>query len=304
MTLIALNVIAYFFWQKGGLSFGDPSNPAYFDNLVRYATIPYEITHPGEQCVPATSDAYTCSTAYGAQYDLPSTYVTVFTAMFMHGGLLHLGGNMLFLWIFGNNVEDSMGPVKFVIFYLLGGLAATGGQLLVGPDSTVPNIGASGAIAAVLGGYILLFPKARVVTIIFIVFFFTILELPALVDPRVLVHPAGAVRLLRPRERGGAGRRRRVLRPHRRLRVRAARDQAVRGRAQAAAAGGGRPGGPLAMRTLVVGAALAFTALLAFLTLFVIFNTGPDVLSVLSLLVLALFFFGIFGALGSGPRDR
>ena len=101
--------------------------------------------------------------------------------MFMHGGLLHLGGNMLFLWIFGNNVEDSMGPVKFVIFYLLGGLAATAGQLLVGPDATVPNLGASGAIAGVLGGYLILFPRARVVTVIFIVFFFTIVELPALV---------------------------------------------------------------------------------------------------------------------------
>ena len=88
---------------------------------------------------------------------------------------------MLFLWIFGNNVEDSMGPVKFVVFYLLAGLAATAGQLLVGPDAKVPNLGASGAIAGVLGGYILLFPKARVVTVIFIVFFFTILELPALV---------------------------------------------------------------------------------------------------------------------------
>ena len=109
------------------------------------------------------------------------TWLTVFTAMFMHGGLLHLGGNMLFLWIFGNNVEDSMGPVKFVIFYLLAGIAATAGQILIDPDSQVPNIGASGAIAGVLGGYLLLFPKARVVTIIFIVFFFTIIELPALV---------------------------------------------------------------------------------------------------------------------------
>jgi membrane associated rhomboid family serine protease len=87
---------------------------------------------------------------------------------------------MLFLWIFGNNVEDSMGRVKFVIFYLLGGLAALAGQILVGPSSDIPTLGASGAIAAVLGGYILLFPKARVVTVIFIVFFFTILELPAL----------------------------------------------------------------------------------------------------------------------------
>ncbi len=100
--------------------------------------------------------------------------------MFMHGGLLHLGGNMLFLWIFGNNVEDSMGPVKFVIFYVLGGLAALALQVLTGPNSQIPTLGASGAIAGVLGGYILLFPRAKVVTVIFIVFFFTILELPAL----------------------------------------------------------------------------------------------------------------------------
>jgi membrane associated rhomboid family serine protease len=88
---------------------------------------------------------------------------------------------MLFLWIFGNNVEDSMGRVKFVIFYLLGGIAALLGQIIVGPSSTIPTLGASGAIAAVLGAYIILFPKARVVTVIFIVFFFTILELPALI---------------------------------------------------------------------------------------------------------------------------
>jgi len=87
---------------------------------------------------------------------------------------------MLFLWIFGNNVEDSMGPIRYLAFYLLAGLAATGLQVLVDPNSAVPDIGASGAIAGVLGGYILLFPRARVVTVIFIVFFFTILELPAL----------------------------------------------------------------------------------------------------------------------------
>ena len=100
--------------------------------------------------------------------------------MFMHGGLLHLGGNMLFLWIFGNNVEDAMGPVKFVVFYVLGGVAAIALQIVIGPNSQVPTLGASGAIAGVLGGYLLLFPKAKVVTVIFIVFFFTILELPAL----------------------------------------------------------------------------------------------------------------------------
>jgi membrane associated rhomboid family serine protease len=98
----------------------------------------------------------------------------------MHGSILHLAGNMLFLWIFGNNVEDAMGHVRFAAFYLLGGLAALALQTLVDPNSVVPTIGASGAIAAVLGGYILLYPKARVVTVIFIIFFFTIIELPAL----------------------------------------------------------------------------------------------------------------------------
>ena len=113
VALIALNVIAYFFWQKGGLTFGDPSNPDYFDNLVRYATIPYEILHPGEQCAPVASEAFSCSPSFGERFDLPPAYVTVFTSMFMHGGLLHLAGNMLFLWIFGNNVEDSMGCLLY-----------------------------------------------------------------------------------------------------------------------------------------------------------------------------------------------
>jgi membrane associated rhomboid family serine protease len=87
---------------------------------------------------------------------------------------------MLFLWIFGNNVEDSMGPVRFIVFYLLGGLAALLLQTAVGPNAAIPTVGASGAIAAVLGGYILLYPRARVITVIFIIFFFTILELPAM----------------------------------------------------------------------------------------------------------------------------
>jgi membrane associated rhomboid family serine protease len=182
VALIALNVIAYFFWQQGGLTFGDPSNAHYFSNLIDYAQFPYEITHPGDHC-EAVGQAIACEGMPGVQGTAepqPATWLTLFTSMFMHGGLLHLGGNMLFLWIFGNNVEDSMGPVKFVVFYLLGGLAATAGQVLVGPNSAVPNVGASGAIAGVLGGYILLFPRARVITVIFIVFFFTILELPAM----------------------------------------------------------------------------------------------------------------------------
>ena len=88
--------------------------------------------------------------------------VTIFSAMFMHGGWLHLFGNMLFLWIFGDNVEDRFGHFKFLIFYLLAGIAATFSQYALSPESGIPNVGASGAIAGVLGAYILMFPQARV----------------------------------------------------------------------------------------------------------------------------------------------
>jgi len=88
--------------------------------------------------------------------------ITIFTAMFMHGGWLHLLGNMLFLWIFGDNVEDRLGHVKFLLFYLLAGIAATLAQFALAPHSTVPNVGASGAIAGVLGAYILMYPQSRV----------------------------------------------------------------------------------------------------------------------------------------------
>jgi membrane associated rhomboid family serine protease len=87
---------------------------------------------------------------------------TVFSAMFMHGGWLHLGGNMLYLWIFGDNVEDRFGHVKYLLFYLLAGIAATFAQYFMLPESNVPNVGASGAIAGVLGAYILMFPRARI----------------------------------------------------------------------------------------------------------------------------------------------
>ena len=179
IALIVANVLMYFLFQHGTISLGDPSSPAYLSNLIQNATIPYELTHPGQHCVIQGS-SLACGDVPNPSGYAP-TWATVFLAMFMHGGLLHLGGNMLFLWIFGNNVEDSMGPVRYIVFYLLAGLAATALQVAVGPSSTVPNIGASGAIAGVLGGYLLLFPRARVVTVVFIVFFFTIVELPAMI---------------------------------------------------------------------------------------------------------------------------
>lgn len=107
-------------------------------------------------------------------------YLTVLTSMFLHGGFVHIFGNMLYLWIFGNNVEDTLGHFQFLIFYLLAGLGGTIGHLLVSSASTVPTLGASGAIAGVLGAYILLFPGAYVVTAIPIFYFIRIVRLPAL----------------------------------------------------------------------------------------------------------------------------
>src|SRR6185503_19184701 len=127
-ALIALNVLFFFVEMSGGEPF-----------IERWAFVPRRfLANPAG--------------------DFP----TLFTSMFMHAGWLHLGGNMLYLWIFGDNVEDRFGHVKFIIFYLLCGLAATFAQLTFSAGSGVPNLGASGAIAGVLGAYILLFPQGRV----------------------------------------------------------------------------------------------------------------------------------------------
>ena len=106
---------------------------------------------------------------------------TVLTSMFMHGGLLHLGGNMLYLWIFGNNIEDALGHGRFAVFYILGGVIATYAHALSAAGSTVPVVGASGAVSAVLGAYLLLYPHAKVHTLIFLGFFVTTIRLPALI---------------------------------------------------------------------------------------------------------------------------
>ncbi|MDA8587221.1 rhomboid family intramembrane serine protease [Rhodobacteraceae bacterium] len=106
----------------------------------------------------------------------PETYIT---SMFLHGGLMHLGGNMLFLWVFGDNVEDQMGHVGFLGFYLLGGIAAAAAQNVSDPTSIVPMVGASGAVAGVMGGYLLMFPKARVDVLLFLFVFVRIFPIPA-----------------------------------------------------------------------------------------------------------------------------
>ena len=184
VALIVINVVVYLLSiRNGGNVLNGPSSPTVLHN----AAIPYDFSHPGDYCTQRTAvDALGLAEAHtvcrhGAFPGQLTTWQTAFAAMFMHGGLLHIGGNMVFLAIFGPNVEDAMGRARFVIFYLLGGLVALAAQILVEPSSTVPTLGASGAIAAVLGGYIVLYPRARILSLVFIVFFVTIIEVPAVV---------------------------------------------------------------------------------------------------------------------------
>jgi rhomboid family protein len=183
VALVLVNVIAYLLSiRHGGSLINGPGEAT----ELHYSAIPYDFTHGGQYCTvvggietePGNVVAqFQCK--HGAYPGQVSTWLSAFTAMFLHGNILHIAGNMLFLAIFGPNVEDSMGPVRYVAFYLVGGLVALGAQILVDPSSTAPTLGASGAIAAVLGGYILLYPRARILSLVFIFFFVTIVEVPA-----------------------------------------------------------------------------------------------------------------------------
>lgn len=156
IALIAVNVLVFIYELILG--------PQLEGFVQSWAIIPYEITH-GVDLPPAS---------------IQPIYLTLITAMFLHGGIVHIAGNMLFLWIFGNNIEDAMGSLRFIVFYLLCGLVAAFAQIAVGPNSDIPNIGASGAIAGVLGAYLLLFPRAEVQTLVFLGFFVRLVRLPAL----------------------------------------------------------------------------------------------------------------------------
>ena len=179
--LIVANVVVFLLEIRAGGSFW--SGPT-ANGTVRWGLIPYEVTHWGKHCdLDQVTQQVVCQGqpgVVGRPSSQPATIVTIFTSMFVHGGILHLGGNMLFLWVFGNNVEDSMGRIRFVIFYFLGGIAASALQIAVNAISAVPSIGASGAIAAVLGGYLVVYPRARVLTLVFLFIFFTFIEIPAL----------------------------------------------------------------------------------------------------------------------------
>lgn len=158
-TLIALNIIVFVLEQVYGECF-----------QAAFSTIPYAITHG--VALPIQ----------GCPYGEPSpVYITLLTSMFLHANLLHIGGNMLFLYIFGDNVEDRLGHFWYLLIYLFCGLVASAAQILVDPNSQLLNLGASGAIAGVLGAYLVFFPGARVRSVVFAGTYFTITQISAFV---------------------------------------------------------------------------------------------------------------------------
>jgi membrane associated rhomboid family serine protease len=166
--IILLNVLAWLFVQGAG------SGEALARSVCELGLIPGELLHtaPPGTAVPIGPGMQCVLTPEGHPW-------TVLSSMFLHGGWLHLLGNMWFLWVFGNNIEDSMGHLRFVVFYLLCGAAAAGAQMLVSPGSVVPMVGASGAISGVMGAYVLLYPRVRVHTLVWMGFFLTTVALPA-----------------------------------------------------------------------------------------------------------------------------
>ncbi len=152
-ALIAANIAVFVLLQ------GATANNAFTES---YSVVPEEITHGGH--LVGASDG--------------PIYLTIFSAMFMHGSIMHLGGNMLYLWIFGDNLEDAMGHFKFLVFYLICGVLATLVYILSAPNSPIPSLGASGAIAGVLGGYLLMYPSRQVRVL---VGWFGIIAMPAVV---------------------------------------------------------------------------------------------------------------------------
>ncbi len=174
MLVLALNVLVFFGLQGAG------ANDRF---TYGYSVVPAEITS-GRDLTANEHVAVTDNVTGQTQtVDIPQApgpfpiYLTVLTAMFMHGGYLHLFGNLLYLWIFGDNVEHRFGSRRFLLFYLASGLVATFAQVFLDPHSVVPNLGASGAISGVLGAYLMLFPRNRVNA----VFFFRIVSVPAVV---------------------------------------------------------------------------------------------------------------------------
>ena len=169
LALIAANVVVWIYVQGAGVS-----EMALSDSVCRYGTIPAEIMGRtgGREGVELVPGAPPC--AFGGL-----SFGTMLTGMFLHGSWVHLIANMWFLWLFGNNVEDSMGHFRYLLFYVLVGLAATAAHIFAGPGSVVPTVGASGAISGVMGAYLLLYPRIRIQTLFIIIIFIRIIAIPA-----------------------------------------------------------------------------------------------------------------------------
>lgn len=166
-AIIGLNVVAWVLVQGLG------AEPALSGSVCKLGLIPAELLHAGSTGTrPPMGPETVCALGSGGWY-------TVLTSMFMHGGWLHVIGNLWFLWIFGNNVEDAMGHVRFAVFYLLCGLAAAGLQVASNPESAIPMVGASGAIGGVMGAYVLLYPRVHVHLLIILGFYVTTIAVPA-----------------------------------------------------------------------------------------------------------------------------
>jgi len=166
IALIAINVLVWFVELAQGPQLG------LF--VARWGAVPYELTH--------FTDLVGSTDGGIIQMPGPSPlWITAFTSMFLHGGWMHLLFNMLYLWIFGNNIEEFLGRLRYLLFYLGCGLAGLATHLLLHADSTVPVVGASAAISGILGAYLVLYPGARVTTLVFLIFFVTFIEVPALV---------------------------------------------------------------------------------------------------------------------------
>ncbi len=165
-TLVALNVVVFLLQLASpGLTYA-------------YSVVPYEIT----QGVDLTRPVFLPGAGRIPQLPGPTPiYLTLLSAMFMHGGFMHIAGNMLYLWIFGDNVEDRMGHARYLAFYLLCGIAASAAHIFFEPDSVIPSLGASGAISGVLGAYLIMFPHQRIRVLIPMGIFSQITELPALI---------------------------------------------------------------------------------------------------------------------------
>src|ERR1051326_3894055 len=168
LAIIAVNVLVWLFVQGAG------SETTVAASICNLGLIPGALTGtlPPGTTVPL-GEGLVCAAEPG------HGLTHLFTHMFLHGSWMHLLGNMWFLWLFGNNIEDSMGHIRFVVFYLICGLAAAAGQVFTQPNSVVPMVGASGAISGVMGGYLVLYPRVRVYTLVFLGFFVTSIALPA-----------------------------------------------------------------------------------------------------------------------------